>query len=52
MLYLIAAEVQRKLAAGETISGTKDEIVLAADVETAVERNERFNSEVLSRQNA
>jgi hypothetical protein len=49
---IVAAEVQRKLAAGETISGTKDEIVLAADVETAVERNERFNSEVLSRQNA
>ena len=40
---IVNAEVQRKLAAGETISGTKEEIVLAADVETAAERNERLS---------
>jgi hypothetical protein len=35
---IVNAEVQRKLAAGETISGTKDDIVLAATVQTAAER--------------
>ena len=39
---IVNAEVQRKLAAGETISGSKEEIVLAADVETATEREERI----------
>lgn len=34
---IVASEIQRKLAAGETISGTKEEIVLAADVKSAVE---------------
>lgn len=41
---IVTSEVQRKLAAGETISGTKEEIVLAANVETASERNARLNS--------
>lgn len=36
---IVNAEVQKKLAAGEPITGTKDEIVLAADVKTAAERN-------------
>jgi len=34
---IVNAEIQRKLAAGETISGTKEEIVLAANVQTAAE---------------
>jgi hypothetical protein len=34
---IVNAEVQRKLAAGETISGTKEEIVLAANVKTAAQ---------------
>ena len=34
---IVNAEVQRKIAAGETISGTKEEIVLAADVKTAAQ---------------
>ena len=42
---IVAAEVQRKLAAGETISGTKDDIVLAAEIETAAERNARADAE-------
>jgi hypothetical protein len=48
---IVNAEVQRKLAAGETISGSKDDIVMAADVETAVERNERLAAEAAARAN-
>lgn len=39
---IVAQEIQRKLAAGETISGTKEDIVLEADVETAVQRQARI----------
>ena len=39
---IVAAEVQRKLAAGETISGTKEDIVIAAPVKSAAERNAEF----------
>ena len=42
---IVNAEVQRKLAAGESITGSKEDIVMAADVETAVERNERLAAE-------
>lgn len=35
---IVNAEVQRKLAAGETITGSKDDIVLAADIKSAAER--------------
>jgi hypothetical protein len=38
---IVAAEVQRKLELGETISGTKDDIVLAAPILSAAERNEQ-----------
>jgi hypothetical protein len=38
---IVAAEVQRKLALGETISGTKDDIVLGAPILSAAERNEQ-----------
>tara|TARA_R100001377_G_C3106674_1_gene81066 strand:- start:159 stop:407 length:249 start_codon:yes stop_codon:yes gene_type:complete len=37
---IVAEEVQRKLAAGESITGSKDDIVLAADIESAADRNE------------
>jgi hypothetical protein len=46
---IIAEEVQRKLAAGETISGSKDDIVMAAQVESAAERNARFEAELAAR---
>ena len=36
---IVNAEIQRKLAANETISGTKDEIVLAANIKTVAEKN-------------
>lgn len=42
---IVAAEIQRKLSAGETISGSKEEIVLAAVIETAAERNARLLAE-------
>lgn len=43
---IIAAEVQRKLTAGETISGTKDDIVMSAVIETAAERHARYLAEM------
>ena len=49
---IVNAEVQRKLAAGETISGSKEDIVMAADVETAAERSERLAAEAAARENA
>jgi hypothetical protein len=35
---IVAAEVQRKLAANETISGSKEDIVLAAPIQSAAEK--------------
>jgi hypothetical protein len=49
---IVNAEVQRKLAAGEPITGSKEDIVVAADVETAAERNERLAAEAAARANA
>jgi hypothetical protein len=46
---IVAAEVQRKLAAGEAITGTKDDIVMAADIETAAERQVRMDAELAAR---
>lgn len=36
---IVAAEVQRKLAAGESITGTKEDLVMAAPIKSAAERN-------------
>ena len=46
---IVAAEVQRKLAAGESITGSKDDIVMAANVESAVERQTRMETERAAR---
>lgn len=35
---IVAAEVQRKLAANETISGSKEDIVVAAPIKSAAQR--------------
>ena len=43
---IVAAEVQRKLAAGESITGSKDDIVLAANVESAAQRQARMEAEM------
>lgn len=47
---IVAAEVQRKLAAGEAISGTKEDIVNAAPVESAAQRQARYEAEMAARQ--
>jgi hypothetical protein len=46
---IVAAEVQRKLAAGEPIAGSKEDIVMAAQVESAAERQARFEAEAAAR---
>ena len=45
---IVNAEVQRKLAAGESITGSKDDIVMAAPVESAAERQARTEAEMAS----
>jgi hypothetical protein len=35
---IVNSEVQRLLAAGQPITGTKDDIVMAADIKSAAER--------------
>jgi hypothetical protein len=46
---IVAAEVQRKLAAGESITGSKDDIVMAANVESAAQRQARMEAEQTAR---
>lgn len=46
---IVNAEVQRKLAAGEPITGSKDDIVMAANVESAAERQVRMEAELAAR---
>ena len=43
---IVAAEVHRKLAAGEAITGSKDDIVMAANVESAAQRQARMEAEL------
>ena len=47
---IVAAEVQRKLAAGEPITGSKDDIVMAAQIESAADRQARMEAEMAARQ--
>ena len=49
---IVAAEVQRKLAAGEPITGTKDDIVLAAPIKSAAERQTEMEAELAVRAGA
>jgi hypothetical protein len=44
---IVNDEVKRKLYAGETISGSKEDIVLAANIETAAERQIRYQEELV-----
>jgi hypothetical protein len=46
---IVNAEVQRKLAAGESITGSKDDIVMAANVESAADRQVRLEAEAQAR---
>ena len=43
---IVNAEVQRKLSAGESITGSKEDIVMAANVESAAERQARMEAEL------
>jgi hypothetical protein len=45
---IVNAEVQRKLAAGQPISGTKEEIVLAANIKTAAQVQEEYEASRLA----
>ncbi len=49
---IVNAEVQRKLAAGQSITGSKDDIVLAANIESAAERQARAEAEAQARAQA
>lgn len=49
---IVNAEVQRKLAAGESITGSKEDIVIAANVESAADRQARLEAEAQARQGA
>jgi hypothetical protein len=42
---IVTAEVQRKLAANETISGTKEDIVNAAPIKSAAERQAEYEAQ-------
>jgi len=42
---IVAAEVQRKLAANETISGSKEDIVNAAPIKSAAERQAEYEAQ-------
>lgn len=46
---IVAAEVQRKLATGEPITGSKDDIVMAAQIESAADRQARLEAEAQAR---
>jgi hypothetical protein len=46
---IVNAEVQRKLAANEPITGSKEDIVMAADIESAAERQTRMEAEAQAR---
>lgn len=42
-------EIDRKLNSGEPISGTKEDIVLAANIESAADRQARIEAEIAAR---
>ena len=41
---IVASEVQRKIAANETISGSKEDIVNAAPIKSAAQRQAEFDA--------
>lgn len=42
---IVQLEVDRKLKAGETITGTREDLVLEANIESAKEREDRLQEE-------
>ena len=49
---IVAAEVQRKLAAGETLSGSKEDIVNAAPIKSLAEKQAEWEAERAAQQEA
>jgi hypothetical protein len=49
---IVAAEVQRKLAASEPITGSKEDIVMAANIKSAAERQAEYEAERAAQQGA
>jgi hypothetical protein len=49
---IVAAEVQRKLALNETISGSKEDIVNAAPIKSAAERQAEAEAQLAAKQGA
>lgn len=47
---IVQQEVQRLLSEGKSITGSKDDIVLAAPIETSAERSKRLQEEFLKLQ--
>lgn len=47
---IVQVEVQRLLAEGKPITGSKEDIVLQADIETAAERQARLEAELAARE--
>ena len=47
---IVNAEVQRKLTVGESITGSKADIVNAANIESAAERQARLEAELIAQQ--
>jgi hypothetical protein len=47
---IVASEVQRLLSEGKPITGSKDDIVLAANIETAAEQQARREAEFAAEQ--
>ena len=43
---IVSAEVQRKLSINEPITGTKEDIVMAANIESAAERQARLEAAI------
>jgi hypothetical protein len=49
---IVAQEVQRKLSAGESISGSKEDIVLAAQIKSAAELEAESQAKLAEKQAA
>lgn len=49
---IVNAEVQRKLASGEPITGSKEDIVMAANIESSADRQARLEAERAAQQGA
>ena len=45
---IVNSEVQRKLSIGEAITGSKEDIVIAANIQSALERQQQFESQLLA----